>query len=231
MAFFYFRPHPCSEASSVGIGTSDYLADSTDASTQGGPPQLDLSSFLQELLLTGMSSPVIRAPVSALSPVLRRSLTVASPPPVRVTLCQGTTTRDELEYVEMATDTGIINVDKAVQAVVEYCDVSTEYDRLGVTSPVLPPADSVESVADPPEDFSVVDSLDADSSPEPIAPESDSVPLVTSPMGTSPVDSDDEAIATRLPGHINSFKPREVFVQQFFIRFSLSIPYIFFCSA
>ena len=75
-----------------------------------------------------MSSPIMRAPVSVLSPVLRRSFTVASPSPARVTLCQGTSTRDEVEYVEVAIDTGISNADKAVQVVVDGCDVGTAYD-------------------------------------------------------------------------------------------------------
>ena len=123
--------------------------------------------------------------------------------------------------MDASTDVVIVTADKSVQAVVEYCDVGTEHDRLGVTSPVLPPADSVEPVADPPEDLPVVDSLDADSSPETVVPESDPVPLVTSPMGAGLVDSDDEAIATRLPGYLNSFKTCEVSDQQFFICFLL----------
>ena len=110
-----------------------------------------------------------------------------------------------MQLVDASTDVVIVTADKSVQAVVEYCDVGTEHDRLGVTSPVLPSADSVEPVADPPEDLSVVGSLGADSSPETVVPESDPVPLVTSPMGASLVDSDDEAIATRLPGYLNSF--------------------------
>ena len=75
------RPRPITY--SIGIGTSEFGSDHVDVSTQGGPPQLDFSSFLQDLSLTGMSSPVMQAPVPVLSPFLRQSLTVASPPPVR----------------------------------------------------------------------------------------------------------------------------------------------------
>ena len=78
------RPRPITY--SIGIGTSDFGDGSVDVCTQGGPPQLNLSSFLNELSLTGVSSPVRQAPVSVLSPVLRRSFTVASPPPARITL-------------------------------------------------------------------------------------------------------------------------------------------------
>ena len=49
------RPRPITH--SVGIGTSDFGGDSVDVSTQGGPPQLDLSSFFQDLCPTGTSSP------------------------------------------------------------------------------------------------------------------------------------------------------------------------------
>ena len=182
-----------------------------------------------------MSSPVIRAPVSALSPVLRRSLTVASPPPARVTLCKGPSTRDELEYVEMATDTGIVSVDKPVQAVVEYCDVGTDHDLLGVTSSVLPPADSVESVVDPPVETPpaasppVSDALElADAVVTPPARLSAGSTGSSSPIGASLVDSHDEVIATRLPGYLINLKPCEVSDQKFFIFLSLFVSYISF---
>ena len=255
------RPRPITY--SVGIGTSDYPADSADASTQEGPPPLELSPFLQDLLPGAVRSPVARASVSVLSPNFLRyldtSATPRSPPPApRITVSCGTSTRDEVQLVDASTDVVVVvtadksvqavveycdvgtrdevqlvdastdavvvTADKSVQAVVEYCDVGTEHDRLGVTSPVLPPADSVGLVADPPEDLSVVGSLGAGSSPETVVPEPDSVPLVTSPMGTSLVDSDDEAIAIRLPGYPNSFKTCEVSDRQLFICFSLSIP-------
>ena len=137
----------------------------------------------------------------------------------------------------MATDTGIISVDKTVQAVVEYCDVGTDHDLLGVTSPVLPPADSVESVVDPP-----VETPPAASPPVSDAPElADAVVTLparlsagstgsSSPMGASLVGSDDEVIATRLPGYLNNLKPVKYLINNFssFFLFSLlTFPSIF----
>ena len=233
------RPRPITY--SIGFGTSEFGSDHVDVSTQGGPPHLDFSSFLQDLSLTGMSSPVMRAPVPVLSLVLRRSLTVASPPPVRVTLCQGTSTRDELEYVDMATDTGIINVDKAVQAVVEHCDVDTVYDPPAETTPIVsafedavPDLDFVvtgptsltclESLVDPPDDFTVDSSLAARSESGDAGPASATGPEETSPIGPSLIDSDDDLIASCLPGYLNSFKTCEVSALQF-----LSYVFLFFC--
>ena len=66
------RPRPITY--SIGLGTSDFSAESANASTQGGPPQLELFSFLQELSLGAVSSPVARAPVSVLSPNFQRYL-------------------------------------------------------------------------------------------------------------------------------------------------------------
>ena len=126
----------------------------------------------------------------------------------------------------MATGTGIINVDKAVQAVVEHCDVDTVYDPPAETPPTaspsavdapelvdpsvirpaLPSASNVETLVDLPEDFPVDGLLTAEPVPETVSSRPDSVSLVTSPMGASLVDSDDEMIATRLPGYLNSFK-------------------------
>ena len=226
------RPRPITH--SIGIGTSEFGSEHVDVSTQGGPPPLELSSFLQDLLPGAVSSPVARASVSVLAPNFHRyldtSATPRSPPPApRFTVCCGTSTRDEVQLVDAPTDVVVVSADKGVQAVVEYCDDGTGHDRLGVTSPVLLPADSVESVADPPEDLSVVGSLGADSSPETVVPESDPVPLVKSPMGARLVDSDDEAIATRLPGYLNSFKTCEVSDQQLFICFLLPFHTFFFC--
>ena len=183
------RPRPITY--SVGIGTSDYPADIADASTQDGPPPLELSSILQDLLPGAVSSPVARASVSVLSPIFHRyldtSATPRNPPPApRVTVSCVTSTRDEVQLVDASTDVVVVTADKSVQAVVEYCDVGTrdevqlvgastdvvvvtadksvqavveycdvgtKHDRLGVTSPVLPPADSAESLADLPEDI------------------------------------------------------------------------------
>ena len=223
------RPRPITH--SVGIGTRDFGGDSVDVSTQGGPPQLDLSSFFQDLCPTGTSSPV-RAPMSVLSPVWRRSFTAASPPSVRVTLCRGTSTRDEVEYVEVATDTGITNADKTVQAVVSYCDVGTVYDPPTAPAPVasvpedaVPDIDvvasgpasltSLESSVEIPDDFTVDGSLAARSESGDAGPAPGSGPEETSPLGASLIDSDDEPIASRLPGYLNSFKTCEVSALQF----------------
>ena len=182
----------------------------------------------------------MRAPVSVLSPVLRRSFTVASPPPAGVTLCQGTSTRDEVEYVEVATDTGISNADKAVQAVVDGCDVSTVCDPPAMIMPVVPTLEdavldlelaavgstslnSLESSVDPPDDFTVDGSLAARFELGDAVPASESGPEETSPIGASLIASDDEPIASRLPGYLNSFKTCEVSALRFsFIHPSLS---------
>ena len=199
------RPRPITH--SIGIGFSEFGSGHVDVSTQGGPPQLDFSAFLQDLSLTGMSSP----PVSVLSPVLRRSFAVTSPPPARVTLCQGTSTRDEVEYVEVATETGISNADKAVQAVVDGSDVGTVYDPPAMIMPVVPTLEdavldielaaigstslnSLESSVDPPDDFTVDGSLAARSELGDAGPASASGPEETSSTGASLIDSDDEPI-------------------------------------
>ena len=175
----------------------------------------------------------MRAQVSVLSPVLRRSFTVASPPSVWVTLCQGTSTRDEVEYVEVATDTGITNADKTVQAVVSYCDVGTVYDPPTAPAPVasvpedaVPDIDvvasgpasltSLESSVEIPDDFTVDGSLAARSESGDAGPAPGSGPEETSPLGAaSLIDSDDEPIASRLPGYLNSFETCEVSALQF----------------
>ena len=118
------RPRPITY--SIGIGTSDFSDGSVDVSTQGGPPQLNFSSFLNELSLTGASSPVRQAPVSVLSPVLRRSLTVASPPSARLTVDAGVNAI--VTPVDVAVDAVVAASDQAVQAVVEVSESSTSYD-------------------------------------------------------------------------------------------------------
>ena len=187
----------------------------------------------------------MRAPVSVLSPVLRRSFTVASPPAARVTLCQGTSTRDEVEYVEVATDTGISNADKAVQAVLDVRDVGTVYDPPAMTMPVVPTLEdvvpdielaavgssslnSLESSVDPPDDFTVDGSLAARSELGDAVPASESGPEETSPIGASLIDSDDEPIASRLPGYLNSLKTCEVSALRFFFHPSFSFTFFLF---
>ena len=196
-----------------------------------------------------MKSPVARGPLSVLSPTFQRYLDTGAAPrsPPRIAVCRGTSTRDEVQFVDASTDAIIITVDKAVQAVVEHCDVNTEHDPL-VESPTVVPASaddvlasvdldvtptallsagSTESVVDPPEDFSIDGSLVAENNPEIAASVLDFVSLVTSPMGPALVDSDDELIATRLPGYLNSFRPCEVFVQPF-LSFVFLFPFLTF---
>ena len=85
-----------------------------------------------------------RGPVSVLSqtfqPYLDTGVAPRSPPPaLRIAVCRGTSTRDERQFVDASTDAIIITVDKAVQTVVEHCDVSTEQDP-PVESPTVVPA-------------------------------------------------------------------------------------------
>ena len=216
------RPRPITY--SIGIGTSDFDDGSVDASTQGGPPQLNFSSFLNELSLTGASSPVRQAPVSVLSPVLRRSFTVASPPSARLTVDAGVNAI--VTPVNVAVDAVVAASDQAVQAVVEVSESSTSYDPPAEIAPVAelletvlcesPSANvrrlsfSLESSVEPPEDFTVDGSLADEPSSELAVPALDSAPEETSPIGPSLVDSDDELIATRLPGYLSNFKTCEV---------------------
>ena len=229
------RPRPITY--SIGIGTSDFDDGSVDVSTQGGPPQLNFSSFLNELSLTGASSPVRQAPVSVLSPVLRRSLTVASLPSARLTVDAGVNAI--VTPVDVAVDAVVAASDQAVQAVVEVSESSTSYDPPAEIAPVAelletvlcesPSANvrrfsfSFESSVEPPEDFTVDGSLADEPSSELAVPALDSAPEETSPIGPSLVDSDDELIATRLPGYLSNFKTCEVsdqYLHSFIFLFS-----------
>ena len=67
-------PRPLPITYSVGIGTSDFGASQVDAATQGGPSSLEMSSFLQDLSLGAISSPVAPFPVSVFSPTFQRFL-------------------------------------------------------------------------------------------------------------------------------------------------------------
>ena len=167
--------------------------------------------------------------MSVLSPNFQRYLESGSPPrsppPPRVTLCRGTSTRDEVQYADVVVDAVCDCEDKAVQAVVEYRDVDTLCDPPLDAGPValllvhdvietaapdlafpdaLSPASSDVSVA-PSNDFTVDGSLAAQSVSEVAASASEAGPDETSPVGPSLIDSDDELIATRLPGYLNSF--------------------------
>ena len=260
------RPRPISH--SIGIGTSDFGAAHTDASTQGGPPPLKLSSFLQDLALNATSSPVSMAPVSVLSTNFQRyldsGLTARSPPPSpRVTVCHGTSTRDEVQYVDVAINAVHDSADVAVQAVVETSDSSTAHDPPVVSPPVasplaadvpevvesvvdqpgLPSTSSTETQFDIPEDFSFGGSPSVGPDPDDAVPAPDTGSRETSPMGPSLIDSDDEPIASRLPGYLNIFKTCEVSDRRFsFIRaflfhfhffawqFRFFYPFIYFSS-
>ena len=229
------RPRPITY--SIGIGTSDFGDGSVDVSTQGGPPQLNLSSFLNELSLTGVSSPVRQAPVSVLSPVLRRSFTVASPPPARITL--DAAVNAVVDCRDMAINVCVGTADQEVQATVGFRDAFTDYDPPAEIAPVAelletvlcesPSANvrrlsfSFESSVEPPEDFTVDGSLADEPSSELAVPALDSAPEETSPIGPSLVDSDDELIATRLPGYLSNFKTCEVsdqYLHSFIFLFS-----------
>ena len=206
-------PRPPPITYSIGIGTSDFRAESADASTQGGPPLLEVNSFLQNLSLGAVSSPVAGAPLSVLSPNFQRYLDLStaprSPPPLRVVVCRGTSTSDVVQLSEVAVNAVFDCDDKAVQAVMGSLDASTEYcppvetvcmaslsvpaprDSLDVDAAVsgfCSPA-SLESSVDSPGDFTVDGSLAALSVSEAGKSVSETGPEETSPMGPSLVDS------------------------------------------
>ena len=226
----------------MGIGTSDFGAAQTDASTQGGPPPLELSSFLQDLSLGATSSPVTRAPVSVFSPNFQRFLDRESaarspPPPPRVTVEAAVSAF--VTHVDVAVDACVGTADQEVQATVGFSDAFTDYDPPAEIAPVAelletvlcesPSANvrrlsfSFESSVEPPEDFTVDGSLADEPSSELAAPALDPASEETSPIGPSLVDSDDELIATRLPGYLSNFKTCEVsdqYLHSFIFLFS-----------
>ena len=179
----------------MGIGTSDFGASQIDAGTQVAPPPLEMSSFLQDLCLDAVSSPVAQAPVSVLSPSFQRFL------------------------------------DRESAAVVETGEASTDYDPpvgtlpaapspLAAGSPELvevdteqsdvPSAGSTESLREVADDLPIRSPLSAESVLEGAVSNLAPATIATSPMGPSLLDSDDEPIASRLPGYLSSFKSREV---------------------
>ena len=186
------------------------------------------------------------APVSVLSPNFQRylesGLTARSPPPPRVTVCHSTSTRDEVQHVDVAINAVCDSADVAVQAVVETSDSSTVHDPPVESPPVVSPLaadvlEVVESIVDQPgtlstsstetqfdipEDFSFGGSLSVGPDPDDSVPAPDTGSRETSPMGPSLIDSDDEPIESRLSGYLNSFKTCEVSDRHFsFIRFFL----------
>ena len=145
---------------------------------------------------------------------------VGSPLPTRVTICRATSIRDEVEHVDVATNTDRTCVDRAVLAVVDSCDAVTAYDppvetplvvsQIPSGDPVVPALDvaspnASRSTVDPPDDFSVEGSLVACSGHSDVASVSEAGLVETSTMGPSLIDSDDELLASRPPGYLNSF--------------------------
>ena len=210
-------PRPLPITYSVGIGTSDFGAPHADAVTQGGPPPLEMSSFLQDLSLGAVSSPVARAPVSVLSPNFQRFLdhesAIRSPPPPRVTVDAGVSA--VVTPVDVAVDACVAVVDQSIQAVVETGETSTDYDPPVETlsaAPSSPAAsvpevveadveqsdvqstDSTETLLEAVEDVPAGDPLSVEPSLEGAVPGLVPTPAETSPMGPSLVDSDDEAL-------------------------------------
>ena len=225
---------------SIGIGTSDYPDEGVTANTSGGPPQLNVSSFLNDLSAADTSSPVRRTPVSVLSPVLQRTFSVVSPRRLRLTIESG------VNAVVCCSDASlnacVDTVDKEVQAVVDTADGSTCYepqvetslsaspsivDDTGLLTPDVDQSATFASVhseaiipEDPAVDTGTLPDVPAGitiADPSSAALDSETVPLhlelelaVTSPLGPSLLDSDDEPIASHLPGYLNSFKTCEV---------------------
>ena len=146
------------------------------------------------------------------------------------------------DCADVSLDACVSSVDKVVQAAVETSDAFTVHDppvefppvaspladdvpamvEPVVDQPDLPSASSTEAQFDIPEDFSFGGSLSVGPDPDNAVPAPDTGSRETSPMGPSLIDSDDEPIASRLPGYLNSFKTCEVSDGHFsFIRFFL----------
>ena len=127
---------------------------------------------------------------------------------------------------DASVDACVSSVDKVVQAAVETSDAFTVHDPPVEFPPVaslladdvpemvepvfdqydLPSAGSPETLLEVPDDTSVDGSLTAGSAHQNVSSASESVPDETSPMGPSLLDSDDEPIASHLPGYLNSLK-------------------------
>ena len=110
------------------------------------------------LFCNAVSSPVPGASASVLSPNFQRFLesgpVTRNTPPPRVTVCQGTSTRDEVQHVDVAVnavcdcsdasvDACVSSADKTVQVAVETSDAFSLYDP-----PVEPTPAASPSVAD-----------------------------------------------------------------------------------
>ena len=142
----------------------------TAAEARGGPPTLELSSFLNDLSLTATISPLPRPVASAPSPISRQ---------FRVSISQATSTCDLFHCADVSKCTTSACVDKAVLAIVPSSDVATDYypptdpafvgllladggsglPELDIASPDLRYVGNHGSTVNPPEDFSVDGSL------------------------------------------------------------------------
>ena len=237
----------------MGRGTSDFGASQVDAATQGGPSSLEMSSFLQDLSLGAISSQVARAPVSVLSPSFQRFLdresAILSPsPPVRVTVEAGVSA--VVTPVDVAVDACVAVADQSVQAVVETGETSTDYDspveplsaapsppassvpetvEADVEQSDVPTTDSTDTLLEAAVDVPAGDPLSAEPAPEGAVPGLVPVSAETSPMGPSLVDSDDEPIASRLPGYLNSFNPVKYLIGSFYSFLLFHLLPIVFC--
>ena len=138
--------------------------------------------------------------------------------------------------MDVAVDACVAVVDQSVQAVVETGETSTDYDppveplsaapsppassvpgtvEADVEQSDVPSTDSTDTLLEAVEDVPAGDPLSAEPAPEGAVPGLVPVSAETSPMGPSLVDSDDEPIASRLPGYLNSFNPVKYLIGSF----------------
>ena len=204
-------------------GPATFPSPRLDVGTQGDPPPLELSTFLNDLSFAAASSPL---PMPVSSPTFRHFLnaetSVESLPPARIFVCQSSSTSDLVCRVDVNTcHEGLLSVvDKAVSATVVTSDVATAYDPPASPSSVLLSLHVSSELPDPDvrplELHTDADSQVAVESPEDVVGSLCalfvSTPLTgtaleeTSTMGLSLVDSDDELLASRLQGYLNSFQ-------------------------
>ena len=151
--------------------------------------------------------------------------------------------------MDVAVDACVAVVDQSVQAVVETGETSTDYDPPvePLSAAPSPPASSVpetveadfeqsdvpttdtDTLLEAVEDVPAGDPLSAEPVPEGAVPGLVPVSAETSPMGPSLVDSDDEPIASRLPGYLNSFDPVKYLIGSFYSFLLFHLFPIVFC--
>ena len=154
--------------------------------------------------------------------------------------------------MDVAVDACVAVVDQSVQAVVGTGETSTDYDppveplsaapsppASSVPEPVeadveqsdVPSADSTDTLLEAVEDVPAGDPPSAEPAPEGAVPGLVPASAETSPMGPSLVDSDDEPIASRLPGYLNSFNPVKYLIGNFYsFLFSFTLSLALFTS-